>query len=393
MVTRLRATSSVLFAAVIMLIASMAPLEPANAQPPEWPNLAFSPIAAELNQPVHITHAGDGSGRIFVVERAGRIRILSGGSLLPAPFLDISSIVRDDGSEEGLLSLAFGPNFDESGQFYVYFTDDRPDNRGNNVMARFSVSNDPNIADPLSEELILGFDHPTYENHNGGQIAFGPDGYLYIGMGDGGSAGDPHGNGQSLDTLLGKMLRIDVDNGNPYAIPPDNPYVNGGGRAEIWATGLRNPWRFSFDALTGDLYIADVGQNIWEEVNFLPGGILGGTNFGWDYLEGNHQFQGSPPSSITITNPVAEYSHSGGNCSITGGHVYRGSTLPEWQGVYVYGDFCTGYVWGLVQNTNGEWNSILMFDLGILISSFGLDEDGEIYAVDRNGNILMLTRK
>jgi glucose/arabinose dehydrogenase len=229
-----------------------------------------------------------------------------------------------------------------------------------------------------------------YANHNGGGLAFGPDGYLYIGLGDGGAANDPMGNGQSLNTLLGKILRINVDAGNPYAIPPDNPFTNGGGRAEIWAYGLRNPWRFSFDALTGDLYIADVGQNIWEEVNFVPSSLPGGLNFGWDYREANHAFEGSPPEGLTLVNPVAEYNQAGGHCSITGGYVYRGQELPAWHGVYIYGDYCSGVIWGLVLDAGGVWQSQQLFNLPSQLSSFGVDGQGEIYAVGHDGVIYRL---
>jgi glucose/arabinose dehydrogenase len=229
-----------------------------------------------------------------------------------------------------------------------------------------------------------------FANHNGGGLAFGPDGYLYIGLGDGGSGGDPQGNGQSLNTLLGKLLRIDVDGGNPYAIPPDNPFANGGGRAEIWAYGLRNPWRFSFDNHTGDLYIADVGQNIWEEVNFVPDGLPGGLNFGWDYREAGHAFEGSPPANLTLIDPVVEYNHAGGHCSITGGFVYRGQALPAWQGVYIYADYCSGVVWGLVHTASGDWQSQQLFDLPVSISSFGVDQQGELYAVGQEGIIYRL---
>jgi glucose/arabinose dehydrogenase len=255
------------------------------------------------------------------------------------------------------------------------------------------VSSDPRIADPNSEVILLQVEQP-YANHNGGGLTFGPDGYLYIGLGDGGSGGDPQGNAQNYLTLLGKMLRIDVDNGTPYAIPQDNPYIALSSRlGQIWATGLRNPWRFSFDRLTGDLYIGDVGQNQWEEINFLPAGAPGGANFGWDYFEGFHSYEGAPAADLELVSPIIEYRHSGGSCSVTGGYVYRGQALPEWFGVYLFGDYCSGIVWGAIQNSDGSWQTEMLFNLPYSISSFGEDEDGELYLVDFNGSIYRLERK
>ena len=235
---------------------------------------------------------------------------------------------------------------------------------------------------------MLHIEQP-FQNHKGGQLQFGPDGYLYIGMGDGGSQGDPDGNGQSLETLLGKILRIDVDHDEPYAVPSDNPYVDGGGLWEIWDYGLRNPWRFSFDQLNGDLYIGDVGQDAWEEIDYLPAGSPGGENFGWNYFEGTYSYRGSPPAGMKFVMPVAEYSHDLGN-AVIGGYVYRGINLPSWQGVYLYGDYGSGKVWGLLHLRDGSWQNALMFETGRQISSFGLDENGEIYLVDDAGSILML---
>ncbi len=228
-----------------------------------------------------------------------------------------------------------------------------------------------------------------YENHNGGALAFGPDGYLYIALGDGGSGGDPLGNGQSLTTLLGKLLRIDVDGGEPYAIPASNPFAAGGGLLEIWAYGLRNPWRFTFDPLTGDLFIGDVGQGDWEEIDFLPAGSPGGANFGWNAYEGTHAYGGALREAGELVFPVAEYGHDVGN-SVTGGVVYRGTLLSEWYGVYLYGDFGRGQVWGLVHQPDGAWQSGLLFETGSLISSFGQDASGEVYLVDYGGFLLRL---
>lgn len=223
-----------------------------------------------------------------------------------------------------------------------------------------------------------------FQNHNGGSLDFGPDGYLYAGLGDGGSAGDPQGNGQKLTTLLGKILRLDVDSGEPYAIPADNPFGN-----EIWAYGLRNPWRISFDTVTGDLYIGDVGQGTWEEIDHIPAGSPGGINFGWNYREGTHDYKGSPPAGLT--DPVAEYSHQEGGCSVTGGYFYRGS-MPEWNGIYLYGDYCTGFVWGLIRSGSG-WQAKLLFDTDANITSFGQDEAGEVYILADGGGVYRLAKK
>jgi glucose/arabinose dehydrogenase len=344
-------------------------------------------VVSGLDKPEGLDNAGDGSGRLFIVEQSGLIRILKDGTLLPTPFLDLTQKVSCCG-ERGLLGLAFHPKYTENGYFYVDYTE-KVGNQLYTVIARYSVSaSDPDQADPNSELRLLRIEQP-YQNHNGGEVQFGPDGYLYIGMGDGGSAGDPYGNGQSLQTLLGKILRIDVDNTQPYAIPTDNPFANGGGLWEIWAYGLRNPWRFSFDKLTSDLYIGDVGQDAWEEIDYLSAGSPGGENFGWNYYEGNHPYRGSPPADTNFVPPVAEYGHDLGN-SVSGGYVYRGQDLPAWQGVYLYGDYGSGRVWGLLHLADGSWQNSLMFETGTNISSFGVDENGEIYLVDYTGNILVL---
>jgi len=271
-------------------------------------------ITSDLIRPVDLQD--DGSGRLFIIEKPGRIRLLENGQLLPTPFLDIGDRVNDDSNEMGLLGLAFHPNYAQNGFFYVNYTGAG----GNTFISRFQASG--NSADPNSESILLKVDQP-FPNHNGGVLVFGPDGYLYAGLGDGGAQGDPFGNAQNVDVLLGKILRIDVDSAQPYAIPPDNPFGN-----EILHYGLRNPWRISFDRLTGDLFIADVGQGEWEEIDFVPAGSRGGLNFGWDYYEGNHDYD---PQGIAgeYVFPVAEYSHAEGGCSVTGGHVYRGS-IPEW---------------------------------------------------------------
>ncbi len=353
------------------------------------PNLyTWSAIASGFVQPVDIQNAHDGSHRLFVVEKPGRIRILANFLPLPDPFLDIRDRVGDTGLEQGLLGLAFHPNFKQNGYFYVNYTD----SRGDTVISRFQVSADePNRADPQSELILLRVDQP-YANHNGGGLAFGPDGYLYIGLGDGGAAGDPAGNARRTDTLLGKMLRIDIDSSVPYAIPPSNPFAGGGGLPEIWAIGLRNPWRFSFDPLTAQLYIADVGQDKWEEVNVVTIPSQGLLDFGWDAFEGTHPFDPPLPEGPTIP-PVVEYSHEQG-CSVTGGYVYRGTELPEWQAVYFFGDYCNGNVFGLIQTGENTWQQQLLFPTGAAISTFGVDENGEIYLADlRTGLILRLNRR
>lgn len=337
--------------------------------------------ASGFKSPVDIQHAGDGSGRLFIVEQAGVIRILQNGAPLEPPFLDITDRVNDRGNEQGLLGLAFHPDFASNGFFYVNYTKEG----GDTVIARFTASG--NMADPNSEVQLLNVSQP-YPNHNGGGLAFGPDGYLYIALGDGGSGGDPQGNGQRRDTLLGKILRIDVNRGEPYAVPPDNPFGN-----EIFHYGLRNPWRFSFDARTGDLWIGDVGQGSYEEIDFLPASTPGGINFGWNRFEGFHDYTaGDIPENYRP--PLFEYSHTEG-CSVTGGNVYRGS-MPEWQGVYFYGDFCSGKVWGALRTVSaGEETSIstVLFETGAQITSFGVDEAGEVYLAARNGDILRLAHK
>ena len=352
---------------------------------PDVSAYSWREIAGNLNAPVMVTHAGDGSGRLFIVEQGGRIRIWAKDYLNPTPYLDISDRVGYQGSEQGLLGLAFHPRYKENGYLFVNYTD----LNGDSVIARFSVStDDPGLALPGSEIQLLSVSQP-YANHNGGMVAFGPDGYLYLGLGDGGSSGDPHGNAQSLTTLLGKILRLDVDRGEPYAIPEDNPFATGGGMPEIWVYGLRNPWRFTFDQLSGDLYLGDVGQNQWEEIDFLAAGTPGGANLGWNYFEGNHQFSGTLSQDLSLVAPVAEYSHGLG-CSVTGGVVYRGSQLSEMQGLYLYGDYCTGRIWGLIRDAQGHWLKSQLFDGMGRISSFGEDEDGEIYLVDHIGRILQL---
>lgn len=353
-----------------------------------WPTLSLTEVVTGLDDPVHITHAGDGSGRLFVVERAGRIRIIKDGALVSTPFLDISARVGSQGSEQGLLSVAFPPAYATDGAFYVNYTD----TAGDTVVARYRVTANPDVADPNSEEIVLTVDQP-YGNHNGGQLAFGPnDGYLYIGMGDGGSAGDPQNYAQDPNSLLGKMLRVDPVTTDTYTIPPDNPFVDDPGtRDEIWALGLRNPWRFSFDRQTADLYIGDVGQGSYEEIDFQPASSTGGENYGWRCKEGFHDFNmsGDCPS-LTLEPPIREYDHSQG-CSVTGGFVYRGLNYCTMQRVYLYGDFCSGRIWGL-QREGSTWENQLLLDTTLNISTFGEDEAGNLYVADyTEGKVYMLT--
>lgn len=350
---------------------------------PQRVTIALEQVGSGFSGPLYVTHAGDGSGRVFVVEKRGVIRLLEDGRA----FLDISDRVQSRGSEQGLLGLAFHPDFAANGRFFVHYSD----RNGDTVIARFEVGPNADAADPGSEQIILRQDQPA-ANHNGGEITFGPDGYLYIGLGDGGGANDTFGNAQRRDTLLGKLLRIDVDSGDPYAVPADNPFVNDPAfRPEIFAYGLRNPWRFSFDRATGDLYIADVGQNRYEWVHYRPAGEQGGENFGWPILEGFHCLSGATCDRAGLTEPVIDYDHSLG-CAITGGYVYRGRQYPAIDGVYFFGDYCSGRVWAMSRDDAGQWQATEMLQANIQLSSFGEDEAGEIYVTDlRGGGVYRLT--
>ncbi len=339
-------------------------------------------MADGLASPLYVGSAGDGSGRLFVIEQEGRIRVIRDGRLAAEPFLDLSARISS-GGERGLLGLAFAPTFATDGRFYVDYTD----SDGNTVVAELRAP-DPaaDRADPASERVLLRIDQP-YANHNGGGLAFGPDGMLWIATGDGGSAGDPHGNGQRLDTLLAKLLRIDPTAAGdaPYRIPPDNPFVGRSkARGEIWAYGLRNPWRFSFDRATHDLWIGDVGQNALEEVDHWPAGSPAGPNFGWNTMEAGACFKpaaGCDRAGLVL--PVVSYRHDAG-CSITGGYVYRGTTVPGLVGTYLYSDYCSGTIWGLDSGAARPEARVLL-QSRLAVSSFGEDDGGELYLTDIEG--------
>ncbi|MGD8727094.1 MAG: PQQ-dependent sugar dehydrogenase [Gemmatimonadales bacterium] len=352
-----------------------------NVDPPVRDStLAVDVVAAGLDRPVDLTAPPD-DPRLFVVEQPGRIRIVERGMLRDQPFLDLTDRVRS-GGERGLLGLTFHPRYADNGYFFVNYTDEAGDTR----VERYTVTADPNVADPGSAKPIIEIEQP-YANHNGGQVVFGPDGMLYVGMGDGGSANDPDGNGQNAATLLGSLLRIDVDGGDPYAVPSDNPFVDDpAAQGASWAIGLRNPWRFSFDTRSGLLYIADVGQNAWEEINVVPASV-GGLNFGWSRYEATHCFRWPACDESGITMPVVEYGRDNG-CSVIGGFVYRGSEIPAIAGHYFYSDWCEGWLRSFVYEdgavtSHTEW---AVGDLGSVLS-FGQDAARNLYLTSSNGNV------
>lgn len=345
-----------------------------------FPNLTF-------NGPVFLTHSNDSTDRIFVVEQAGRIKVFpnSQATSTAKVYLNITDRVIS-GGEQGLLGLAFHPDYKNNGYFYVNYTADNP---LRTIIARFQVTSNPDSADKNSEFQILTFNQP-YSNHNGGWIGFGPnDGYLYIATGDGGSGGDPQNNAQNITKLLGKILCIDVDGGTPYAIPPTNPFVdstNVNVKKEIYAWGLRNPWRCSFDPITGKLWAGDVGQNAWEEIDIIENG----KNYGWRCYEGTHPYNTSGCNYPEYINPIWEYSH-GSECSITGGYVYRGPSVPELQGKYIYGDYCSSKIWSLeYDGINPPTNTYLLNATGN-VTSFGVDQQNELYLTSFNGRIYRFT--
>jgi glucose/arabinose dehydrogenase len=371
-----RLALGVMIAVSLLTVAAVTPADTRAAE------VRLVTVASGFDRPLFVTGAGDGSERLFVVEQAGRIRIVDAGTVLVPPFLDITGIVNDGAAERGLLGLAFHPDYENNGQFYVHFTDAN----GDIVIARYTVSDDPDLADAASKKVILTIRHREASNHNGGMLAFSSDdGYLYIAVGDGGSG--QSGNGQKKTNLLGKILRIDVDEtsgGRAYAIPADNPFVGRRrARPEIWAYGLRNPFRFSFDRQTGDMFIGDVGQSAWEEIDFSPLG-KGGLNYGWHIMEGSHCFK--PPKDCKkrgLSLPIHEYSHDVGNV-VTGGYVYRGTAMPEVDGTYVFTDFGSRDVWGLTRDATGNWERSVLFhsEDQLNIASFGENDAGELFAVD-----------
>lgn len=362
----------------------------AAAQAPE---LRLLRVAGGISGPVAIESARDGSGRLFIVQQRGRIRILNNTDLIVQPFLDITDrvycgITQDVCGERGMLGLAFSPSYASNGRFYVFYTA----LNGDLTISRFRVSADPNRADPASEKIVLTIQHRQAGNHNGGQLAFGRDGYLYIGTGDGGGSGDQFQNGQNTNSLLGKILRIDVESQpeGTYTVPATNPFVGRGGfRGEIWAYGLRNPWRFSFDRETGDLYIGDVGQDRLEEVNFQPGSSAGGENYGWNRMEGSRCYDPPSCSMSGLTLPIFDYANTGSDdCSVTGGYVYRGARFPAMRGFYFFADWCSGKIRALWRE-NGAWRSSLL-NVRVQASAFGEDEDGDLYAAEFQSGVIYL---
>lgn len=359
---------------------------------PQDLTLSLELVATGLRKPLFLTHAGDGSERLFLLEQQGRIYIHKEGQLIPEPFLDIRDRVNDQGNEQGLLGLAFAPDYVKSLQFYVNYTAAA----GQTRISRFTASSlNPDIAWPDSEEVILEVAQPR-SNHNGGMIAFGPDNMLWIGMGDGGGGYDQFRTGQNPQSLLAKMVRIDVLDPGPgeYAVPADNPWVSESWQGEdmlpeVWAVGLRNPWRFSFDRDTGDLWIADVGQDRFEEIHFVPAPLTGGLNFGWPIREGKNCLYGADCQSEGLLEPVIEFSQETGVCSITGGYVYRGRRYPAAVGGYVAGDYCSGEIWMtfVPEDGSSNWSAIRLLDTAHNISSFGEDEKGELYLVAQEGQI------
>ncbi len=361
-----------------------------TSPPPSADSYLWRLVADGFDNPVFVTYAGVDSTRLYVVEQTGLIWVVENGQTLPEPFLDISLDLPDKlfaggYSEQGLLGLAFHPEFASSGFFFISYTD----RSGDTVIARYRVDRRNRYrADPTTRTVILTVDQP-FEDHNGGHITFGPDGYLWIGLGDGGNVNEFNARSQQPDLLLGKLLRIDVDQ-EPYGVPTDNLYaINSAFLPEIWALGLRNPWRFSFDRSTHDLFIGDVGQWEWEEVNYLPAGTQAGANFGWSTYEGMHLRPDTPLLEDSVVFPILEYPHSQG-CSVTGGYVYRGAAMPELNGYYFYGDYCIGRIWVAYRDGAGVWQTTEWMHTARQITSFGEDAEGELYLVDYKGDILRL---
>jgi glucose/arabinose dehydrogenase len=374
----IRATTEGVTGSIVIAVAAPPPVGPVI--------LGLQQIASGLDFPLYLT-SPPGDDRLFVVEKAGTIRVIKGGAVLAAPFLDLRAKVMSDGGEQGMLGLAFAPDYASSGRFFVHYNDVSGDNR----VSVLRVSSDPDRADPPSESSVLAVPQPGVA-HNGGQLLFGPDGFLYIGLGDGDD--NDHGRGQSLADLFASILRIDVASGTPYAVPPDNPFVGvSGARPEVWSYGFRNPWRFSFDRATGDLYIGDVGESRWEEVDnaSASAGAGRGVNYGWSVMEGQHCFRGEQCDQTGLTPPVVEYPHTDG-CAVTSGYVYRGAAIPALQGTYFYADYCLGWVrsfrmeGGLaVEQT--DWPALRP---GGQVTSFGEDVAGELYLLTQQGGVFKI---
>ena len=362
------------FAILILLAASLGPAQAAG--------LGFQQVVEGLSRPLYLTHAGD--TRLFVVEQPGRIRSIDLSAGTVTVFLDITDRVSTGGSEQGLLSVAFHPQFASNALFFVNYTD----SSGATVVSQFRADAGGRLGDKGSEQVLLRVEQP-YSNHNGGQLKFGPDGFLYIGMGDGGARGDPLKAGQDNNSLLGALLRVDVDSASPYGIPPSNPYIKANGRAEIWASGLRNPWRFSFDRNTGDLYIGDVGQDAFEEINFARRGVAG-LNYGWNVAEGYDCYGRTACDKATFVKPKHTYGRTLG-CSVTGGYVYRGTKMRQLRGRYVFGDYCSGAIWSLPAGPDGH-EARLEAQTGVQIASFGEDLNGELYLVEHAGRVFRLVQ-
>ncbi len=343
-------------------------------------------LASGFNSPVDIANAGD--SRLFVVQQGGEIRILNAdGTINPTSFLSLTTSTISTGGERGLLGLAFHPNYNTNGFFYLNYT---RANDGATVIARYTVSaTNPNVANASSGTVLMTIPQP-FSNHNGGTIKFGPDGYLYIGMGDGGSGGDPGNRAQNINENLGKLLRIDVDGDAPYSIPPTNPYLGVAGNDEIWAIGLRNPWKFSFDAAEGTIWIADVGQNQFEEMNVAPASSAG-LNYGWRCYEANQVYIACSASGVSYTSPIAQYDHNTGGCSITGGYAYSGTMYPNFAGKYFFADYCMGRI-GMVTKTTGAITYSATFPGNYNFTTFGEDSNGELYvAAQSGGRIFKIT--
>ncbi len=386
----LRTSSLVLALTLVVCAAPKDEMPPAQAAVVQQTSndvvLAVEQVASGLDQPVHLSTAV-GDPRLFIVEQPGRIRVVEDGKLLAAPFLDIAGKVRS-GGEQGLLSVAFHPQYRANGFLFVNYTD----NNGDTRIERYKVSANKNVADPRSAKLILSVGQ-RYSNHQGGLNLFGPDGMLYIGMGDGGSQGDPHGNGQDKNSLLAKLLRLNVDRGDPYEIASANPYARGGGKGEIWAIGLRNPWRFAFDRVSGLLYIADVGGDKFEEINVVPMSTAG-VNYGWNIMEGPECRRSGSCNQQGLQKPAVSYpTHENSTCAVIGGSVYRGQKIPEIQGQYFYSDYCNSWLrsFGFADGKVTDQHQWPVGKLGS-ITSFGEDSQGELYITTSSGRVYRITR-